>query len=725
MKLGRKLIFFGVLMGIVRCSFAQSSDILWARFGWPLGVDGVSNWLCISTDRQQIFTSTFGGSERWPLTYSDHPSRVRTVDLIGDATWPGGQCAPLMPKGDSALIFFNGHAFGEWYFNSGRVAIIAHDSIAVTSLDVSPDGSLIAATGSSYNQRDDSLHIIDRGTGIELWSIPNAVNIVRFSPDGRLLLTGMKNGAGLALVDVIAHSIIHNYNQFSSTDNVTWDPAVESVFAIDGGNISDIFHHTFILDTSGQIAISGYFGGSSAFNDFDFSPDGKYIVGSGGVIRVADGQPVHLDDPFHELDGAYDIGFLNNDTIIVVGRDVSLFSVSQQSYIRSINGGALSLSFSGDGTKLAGVGVVDAATGLSIYNGGYGEHTVTSHNGLVTVGVNNDNGLIYLGQFDPAASTTGFVNDIILQDALNDTSGFFQPSLAFSPADTVFASGMGVYSYDNNIPLQDSLNVVKLWSVKWRSEIREFRDPKYRAVMGIAFSSDGSMLAGSFAGGGSEWFYVWNVNDGSILYKKQSMGGYQLFFLPGDTSILFDGQYIYNFKSQTSFEIPNNPVWNFSTIAMMPGMKEFAGIQTTSGQPCSGIQIIDIATGNIVHTIQTPDSEIINCLAVNPVTGDIAIGGQDLIVYKSFGNDAVAQSHTRSSQPLQAFTSNSRITVDVPSGEERGKVFVYGSDGRCYFTAEVASGEQSVTTSALPMGDYFIVFEPASGAPAFTKVSLF
>ncbi len=711
----KAFIIFIALTGFARCSFAQSSDILWAGWGWPLGADGISTWLCISQDSQQIFTSSTGGSERWPLSYSVMPARLNT-DARPDSTGPfgvtssaGGYCAPHVAKGDSGLIFNNLRAICEWYPNSNRIVVIRADT-GLGYLDVSPDGSLIAVFGTR-----DSLLILDRNTGKELWAILNTGNCFRFSPDGKLLLVGMNiTGEGLALVDVATHKIIHRYSQFSgAAHGVAWDPAVPGMFAAEGLPGSIYNGSTALMDTSGQIHAVGYFGDYEEFNDFEFSPDGKYIVSSGGVVRVSDGQPIHLDfNP--EI---YDVGFLNDDTIVVVDLySVSLYSISH-GFIRGLSGGALSLAFSADGSALVGDGVLDASTGMGLWGGGYGEHQVISRHGSVAVGIDNNGEMIINLSSLPDSN-------IVIQDrVMIDSDGYCNPSLAFSPTETVFASGIGIGS-DGPSSL-DSRNLVKLWSVNDHSEIREFHDPQYRAVMGIAFSSDGSMLAASFEGGGFQGLEIWDVNNGSVLYRNQFIGGYPFFFLSGDTTLLFNGHTIYNLKSQKSIEIPNNPAWNFSTYAMLPGLKEFAGIQTVSGVPCSGIQIIDIATGNIVHTIQTPDSEIIECMAVNPVTGDVAIGGQDLIVYKAFGNDYVEEPEQISSQPLHAFASNSRITVDMPGGAERGKIFVYRSDGRCYFTAEVSAGEPSITTSALPKGDYFIVFQTASGGKYFTKVSLF
>ena len=110
--------------------------------------------------------------------------------------------------------------------------------------------------------------------------------------------------------------------------------------------------------------------------------------------------------------------------------------------------------------------------------------------------------------------------------------------------------------------------------------------------------------------------------------------------------------------------------------------------------------------------------------------------GMDTLVVAGYGSIAVyaldrPNSHLLSQSrgfvsPFLAFATNSRITIRSPESAVPGdKVFVYRSDGRCYFTAEVAAGQSSVTTSALPTGDYFIVFQTASGGKDFSKVSLF
>jgi hypothetical protein len=168
-------------------------------------------------------------------------------------------------------------------------------------------------------------------------------------------------------------------------------------------------------------------------------------------------------------------------------------------------------------------------------------------------------------------------------------------------------------------------------------------------------------------------------------------------------------------------------------MVMLPG-DQFAVVPSAS----AGLDILDITKGAIINTLVPPDnlgpssvisSVIVSSVAVDPLTGNFATGQNDgsVIQWNALrGPASVKQTTASSQQPLEVFAANGCITVRVPVLPAiGGKLFVYRSDGRRYFTSEVPAGESSVTTSVLPSGDYFIAFEPASGGQFFAKASLF
>jgi len=661
---------------------AQQPSILWQRFG----LNPEETHLAVSAGTGAIMSLGASEAQTWPLTLGSWPTRMSQ----GDA-WGVTICAPFIPAGDSELMMIANDTLKAWNPISNRVRSIYQLGKAnVSYLETSRDGSKVAII--AWYGDTGTLQLIDRTNGSLIWSLPNAGSIARLSPDGKLLLCAL-NG-GLDLISVASHSILHRYSQFSEfPSGLAWSPSTPGQFAV-SGNFSGL------MDTSGTETVSLPLGQS-----IEFSPDGNFVSSDLLIIyRVPDGTPIPLANPAT----SDAIAFLNNDTLLNLSSgDLSLFEVSSGKKLNTLSCSFSNfISFSGDGSRmLSGAGLTDAETGVgndSLNSG------LISENGKIIVDISGD-GSIGLWTESSGAYT--------IRNSITDTVN--TACEAISPNDTDFATAVDIWQSQD-----DPRNAVQLWSVNSRSLVRTFGS--LRPVTALAFSHDGSMLAEI----NDQDIIVWRVSDGVELFSIPATGT-SVAFLPGDSALFIadEGKVdVYSFISKTLISHQNSSI-NANHFALLPDGKTCVGIhrvtQDNMFEPDSGVQYIDINSGNVIRSFQTPDSGLVNCVAANPVTGDIAVGGQDLIVYKAFGIDAVNQSPSPASQPLHAFASNSRITVDGPAGAERGKIFVYRSDGRCYFMAEVSAGEQSVTTSALPMGDYFIVFQTASGEKYFTKVSLF
>ena len=389
----------------------------------------------------------------------------------------------------------------------------------------------------------------------------------------------------------------------------------------------------------------------------------------------------------------------------------SLFAQSNDILWAHYGGGALYISYSGDGRILA-PGYLDARTGNPTKTRGYdpGDLFAVSYTDSFNIGATED-GQIQLGFLDTF---------VTLQNDISDSNDC-NPLLAFSPTDTIIASAIGIDNGYSN-PHPDPRNLIKLWSVNGHSEIREFHSPGFSAPKAIAFSSDGSKIAAYFPF--RDTLIVWNTEDGSILYKVPRIyGNNQIFFLPGDTSIFFSNglTYCLTTKKSTSINVPG--AINGAIVCLMPEKRSIAVVNNAFDvKPPDTVYFVDLATGAIRGTILLPDSEFVYSMAVNPVTGDVAIAGQDLIVYKAPSFLSVKDEPLPES-PLQVFELNSKITIQLPN--DAGKLYIYRSDGRCYYSANISFGTASVTTPELPMGDYFVVFQPEVGEKSIAKISLF
>ncbi len=665
-----------------RAGAQGSGDILWQRFG----LNPEETHLAVSLGSGATMTLGASEAQTWPLTLRTWPTRMCQADA-----WGVTICAPFIPAGDSELMMISNDTLKGWDPISNKVRSIYYlGAVNVSYLETSSDGSKVAII--AWYGHTGTIQLIDRTNGHLIWSLPNAGGVARFSPDGKLLLCGLSGG--LDLVNVASHSIIRRYSQFSEfPSGLAWSPSTPGQFAVSGD-------FSGLMDTSGAETVSLPLGQS-----IEFSPDGNFVSSDLLIIyRVSNGTPIPLANA--AISNA--IAFLNNDTLLNLSSGVlSLFEVSSGKKLNTLSCSSSNfISFSGDGSRmLSGAGLTDAETGVgndSLNSG------LISENGKIIVDISGD-GSIGLRTESSGAYT--------IRNSITDTVN--TACEAISPNDTDFATAVNIWQSQD-----DPRNAVQLWSVNSKSLFRTFSST--RPVSALAFSHDGSMLAEI----NDQETIVWRVSDGTELYHFSATGTF-IAFLPGDTALFIADEGfvdVYSFPTHELASHPNSSI-NANQFALLPGGHTCFGIhqvtQDNMFEADSGVQYIDINTGNVIQSFQTPDSSLVNCIAVNPVTGDLAVGGQDLIVYKALGNDAVKQSTSPSSQPLQAFTSNSRITVDVPGGVERGKLFVYRSDGRCYFTAEVAAGQSSVTTSALPTGDYFIVFQTASGGKYFSKVSLF
>ncbi len=704
---------------------AQASDILWAH-----GAAAPLFTSILASKRNRMVIAGDEVSRYWMCTLPPV-----SVSSIGE--W-GGSIGLFLDRDDSELLVTeDSMVYSVNVSTRSYTPVFAAGTNSIRYLSATSDGNLIAV----QTEEDWLLHLYDRSQGRLVATWPNCSSPSAFSPDGKLLVTGFKDSDadhGLAVIDVATHAVVHRYSMrlasyepYEIVGAIKFSPVEPGVFAV--VNQDNVLE----MDTSGKILAHWPAGTSVGDDVFDYSPDGSTIAvattGNIVLLHPSDGSYSTLPG------GAQYVAFLDNDTLAATNdEDVYLFSTKQDKYLGQLNatqGAGSTLQYSADGTKLFdGFDLFDAATGDILFtNSKGGSYFAASPDFTRMVSSGGDGTLrLYRNLSDTGRIIPGTTYR-------SDTE--FSTLLAFSPNDSVFATAGDLYE-DTLYP--DSRNTVRLRSGLDGSMIREFPSPLY-PVINLTFSHDGSMLAALI-----DSIYVWNVKNGQLIAVLGKEEGQHFIgninFLPGDSTILLgtvDSTYgVDRIRDDSTYFVSTSSTANYGTLVSYADGQHYAEIPfgndeyfevTNLNFNDSSVNVVDMTTG-ASQLLTAPgnwdksNGEWMRSIAVNPVTGDIAATGGlgSVYVWKNpFATDRVKVQPAIQTQPLQAFASNSSITIDMPSGVDRGKVFVYRSDGRCYFTAEVAAGDPSITTSALPMGDYFIVFQTASGGKYFTKVSLF
>jgi WD40 repeat protein len=700
-------------------TYAQNGSILWAH-GAGLGSYSFTS-IYASKRLDRILMTGGDACQSWSMNNRSLPTTL-PVNLNAPPA-----CA-VSVKNDTEVIMGVGGTICSWNTVTNSFTSIFTFLNDINYINATPDGNLIAVE----TENDWTLHLYDRAQGEEVGSWTNCYSPIAFSPDGKLLLTGFKvlNDSSLTLIDAQSHAIIRHFSMrmlpseaYSMPSAIVFSPVSSGMFAV--ANEYGVIE----MDSNGKILASlpvvTLFGNN---NTISYSPDGSLIAaadptGNISVLRTTDGSSISLPG------GAWFISFLDDDTLAATdGGDVYLFSVSQQSYLGTLSahlGQIFSIVYSNDGTKLLSSGqdgdagsfrLWDASTGslLSVNSLG-GDPFVASGNLSAIVSYDDEGWMGFRSSIsDSAKQIRGDITNI----------GNFV-NVVFSPTDTIFASAVELFEEDTNYP--DKRQALQLWSTTSLSMIREFDDEPYYAISCVAFSNDGSMVAAVEEG---FYCYVWDVYDGHLISTLTGITSTisNVTFLPGDTTVLLgcdDRSFVISRVTDNhSYAVQTSEV-DWGTIELLPGGKQFAEMQP-QGYNDSVADIVDIATGATVQRL-CASGELLRAVAVNPVTGDVATGGYDgsIVVWKGLGTAGVKQTSALSEQPLEAFATNNHIKIDLPVGAESGRVFVYRTDGRCFFSSGVEAGESTVATSELPSGVYFIVYEPSSGQRSFTKVSLF
>jgi WD40 repeat protein len=688
-------------------SIAQQSEaVSWMRFAGP---DAQITSLCASSKSQDVFaTSGDGGWFYYSLRRDHHdiwnshfsPDR-------GDA-----YCSRLW-RGDSELLSGGNGGVLSWNPLLNNFESVFNPGGTIYYMDATTDGDRIAVFTDDF-----VLHLYDRYAGQEVKAWPNTTGFCCFSPNGKLLLTGLDRT--IALIDVENQSIIHRYSQFLNPPNaLVFSPTTPGVFLVeDGGQFLE-------MDTSGRILsqLPGVDVGVEG-NALAYSPDGNSVAAAGlnlVIMNPSDESSYDIQSPF----GALNLAYMGGDTIVGTRyTDISLYSVSKGSYLGSLTTHVLKLSrvaFSGNGNWLVSSGDhfedggnIEQGASLAVWENtsGIRKRRIECAVNQACVAVSKDASIIL--------SANNNILRLWTQDS--DTSQILMGhkgniwNIVYSPDDTTFAT-----SSDHNELFE--------WSVKTHQIIHQY-DAGGEIV---CYSHDGTMI-------GTNVGYNFVVYDRATYQKIATIPVGPFISAANFTSddkklILAQGEpsqfTIYTLQSGASVIVPvaqGNLYNNLYNMVILPGDEQVAVPDQDSG-----IVIYDLTSGAIVQSLQYSGEKAqyngypvyTQAIALNPVTGELASGCQDgtLIVWKSPGTAGVAEHPATPAQMLDAFTSNGRITVRFPSGGNSGRVFVYSIDGRCVYNADIMGGINSCTTGLLPEGVYFAVLQTSNGERYFRKVT--
>lgn len=664
---------------------AQSGwDVLWSRVSGPSDIV-----TCISASErdQSVFTASLNGEGGyWSLKSGERAQRNR-YGLVGL-----GKCSAFL-ESDSELLA-GGQGIVSWNpFKNTYAQVVNWANNTVLSLDATPNGNLIA-----YITDDWILHLFDRGNAAEVGTWSNVQGPVRFSPDGRSLLTGINRS--VELIDVASHHIIHRYAQFLNPPSALGFSPLRS----DQIYVED--HGLFVLDTSGTVACQWPLSTEADNNAIAYSPGRQIIAAAiiGGIqlMKPSDSSVALIQTPM----GATLLSFIGIDTIVVTGgSDVSLYSILQRTYLGSLNSHnwtIRNIAFSPDGNWL-----VSSSRDQSIMvweaQSGIRKRLLTCDSVQSCLSVSRDASFIVSANSDTLRFWSKASDSA--QVLFGHTGNIW--SATFSPDDTSF------------VTTSESGEMFE-WSAKSLEIIHRY-DIAHAATF-ACYSHSGEMIG---VPEGSD-FVIWD----RLTHQRMKTIPYTGFLLSAeftsdDRRIVFGRAAPYQFEihnldndSLTVATVSGNP-WLYGMV-LMPGDRNVAIPPLTD----SIVRIFDCYTGKIVDSIYYAGEKITSA-ALNAVTGNVAIGCDDgtVVVLKSAASAGVQPWPMHSEEPLKAYANRGRITITPPS--ERGSVYVYRSDGRCFYSSQAQAGIANYITGPLPAGVYFVVFQSESGERRFAKVSMF
>ena len=691
----------------VRCQ--QPADILWARGGSDQGELDITS-LQYSVYTHTIIAVTVGGEwQSWPVGPVSLPLRNRPA-------FRGSPYPSVLTKGGRELL--SGLTSGDvyaWDLTTNQITDVGNFGPNVEWLDATADGNLVATSSNP----DGVLHVYDRAAGREIIRWSNSVGCVSFSPDGKLLLAGSNNN--LVLIDVAARRIIHRFtNIVNYPAPVAFSPTRPGVFVVQDDSFWE-------MDTSGRIIATLDAGTTTSRNSIAFSPSGNLLA-----VEVGGGM-VLLDlntGAERNLPRGYLPCFISEDTLVSNnGPNINLVSVLHASILGSLtSNGSYELDFIPDGSALLDgwnpCSVLTGQIGAELFPSKYANPNAYSLHGTMAASRTYDGAYFWEDPYDTA---------IVFLDSIRDSVCY--GLAAISPDSSIFAVAMN-FGFQSPSP-GEIYTTIELWSTVTRQLIYRYllSGSYYQGPPNaLIFSHDGSLIAMS----DGDSCYIMSVHDSSIVSAFErspdnNWGAEAIAFLPGDTSLLFRGYEVRTLLGKRLSYMPSN---TRAQIIRLPDGRYFGGFDYYYGSYDYGrgqwadstITFFDLNQGKVTDSVTIIERQVETTMAVNPATGDFAMGGQDLIYYKSIdpGTSSVKEYPSEpvpSDLSLEAYQQGKTIALEC-SLVGVGHVSIYRSDGERMFAREVSSVPLSTIIPGLPSGLYFAVLENDKGERVVKKVLL-
>ncbi len=574
---------------VVRVTFSHDSKLLAVAYDQyvPTEVIGVQIW--------DVATQS-------PIAeLDDFKDGVFSVDFSPDGTLlatSGGN-----PWGAPGFVKLWDVATGELILDSGFTNNCTNEGACdppffdtTSTITFNPDGSLLA--GSNY---DGSIHLYDIVKQKEVQVIQGVGAYgagVAFSPDGKLLAaSGSANNDGspdLKLWNLNSGRLLFNLKGHSQ--------AVSSVAFSPNGQVlasSSVDGSVRLWDVASGICLTVL--QAPHVSDIAFSPDGTLLATSGDVLRLW-GVPA-LEGP--TLEGTLGYGTANDTAwspdgktlAVATSAGIALYDTQNMEYPSSWHSSAVgsinSLSFSPDSQLLAMAG----GAGLAVWDVATGEERIleADANGI-EVAFSPDGRLL-------AASSYAGGGEILqiwdvesgkpviqLKDGIMGSLGV----LTFSPDGKYLASASSNRNEDHND------GVLRLWEVSTGKLLLELGDITNR-LAGVAFRSNGRTLA---FGSGDNSVRLLDIASGELMSKLEG-------HTAGVVSVTFspDGQRLASLDISEENQIL---VWNTATGQLLEtldgcprtdyanqGNIEFSPDGTRLASACegAGVMVWEVGTG--------------------------------------------------------------------------------------------------------------------------------
>jgi WD40 repeat protein/serine/threonine protein kinase/energy-coupling factor transporter ATP-binding protein EcfA2 len=514
--------------------------------------------------------------------------------------------------------------------NPHLTAFLSGHHDAVRSVAFSPDGRLIAS-----GSRDGAIMVWDAATrralGQPLTGHTDRVNSVAFSPDGRLLASGGADNT-IRLWDVATGA--PRGQPLTGHEDAVWSVA----FSPDGKTLasgsSDGTVMLWDVET-GERLMPPLTGHQDEVYTVAFSPDGQRLASAGADMMiilwdVSTGEPAGESLSGHE-DWIYSLAFSPDGRLLASGgadNTIRLWDVEtgdpvglplqgHTDWVRHVTfspDGAQLISASSDDT----VRLWDVATGTALL-------TLAGHGGEVwSVAVGPDGYTLVSGDADGRVVLWNTSDRYPLRRLL---SGHYSEvaSVAFSPDGRILASSSGAPAGGG-----DDLSV-RLWDVSTGDPLAILTGHE-GLVSSVAFSPDGRMLVSASA---DRTLRLWNVESGESIGQP----------LAGHTGAVFaasfspDGQMIASAGDDGTVIL-----WNVSTgqLAAEPLTGHEDGVLSVvfspdgrllaSGDRAGIIVVWDVTTHQPLGASLNGHTDAVTTLAFSPDGRLLASGSRDATV---------------------------------------------------------------------------------------------